>query len=178
MIWSHGQRPQQSLKKIFCVILAFSLCIAPVVAQEQSPESGSISEEYNQGWLDGQFDAKGNGIWILSGLLLGPIGLILPWVINPKVPGARLIGKSVSYVQGYTAGYQKAAKPKNFYYSLIGFGVLAVVAVIGGVLAVQAASAATDSCLSNLGSACVDSCAPDINCSPDLGCGSSLIGSQ
>ena len=100
-------------------MLAFCLSIAPVVAQEQFSESGSTSEESNQGWLDGQFDAKGNGIWILSGLLLGPIGLILPWVINPKVPGARLIGKSISYVQGYTAGYQKAAKPKNLRFEII-----------------------------------------------------------
>jgi hypothetical protein len=131
-----------------------------------------MSEDYNQGWMDGQFDAKGNGVWILSGLLLGPIGIILPWVINPKVPGSRLIGKSVGYVQGYTAGYRKTAKPKNFYYSLIGFGVWAVAVVVGGILAVRAAESAADTCTANLGQACVDSCSPDINCSPNLGYGS------
>jgi len=162
----------KSYRKVLCLILALCLAVAPVVAQESSGEAGSMSEDYRQGWLDGQADAKGNGVWILSGLLLGPIGIILPWVINPKVPGARLIGKSVGYVEGYTAGYRQKAKPRNFYYSLIGFGVWAVAAVVGLVFAVRTAESAADSCATALGQDCADSCMPDINCSPDLGCGS------
>lgn len=162
----------KSYRKILCVILVLCLSVAPVVAQESSDDSEDMSEDYNQGWLDGQADAEGNGVWVLSGLLLGPIGIILPWVINPKVPGARLIGKSVGYVQGYTAGYRQKAKPKNFYYSLIGFGVWAVVVVVGGILVVRSAESAADSCGANLGQSCSDSCAPNINCAPDLGCSS------
>ena len=163
---------KQSYRKVLCLILALCLGIAPVVAQEGSDNSESMSEDYNQGWLDGQRDAHGNGVWVLSGLLLGPIGIILPWVINPKVPGGRLIGKSVAYVEGYTAGYRQKAKPKNFYYSLIGFGIWSVAVVVGGVLAVRAAESAADSCASNLSQECADSCLPDINCAPDLGCSS------
>jgi len=162
----------KSYRKILCVILVPCLSVAPVVAQESSGGSEGMSEDYNQGWLDGQADAEGNGVWVLSGLLLGPIGIILPWVINPKVPGARLIGKSVGYVQGYTAGYRQKAKPKNFYYSLIGFGVWAVVVVVGGVLVVRSAESAADSCSANLGQSCSDSCTQNINCAPDLGCSS------
>jgi hypothetical protein len=155
-------------KKVLCLILALCLAVAPVVAQEGSGESENYSEEYNQGWLDGQADAEGSGIWIVSGLLLGPIGIILPWVINPKVPGTRLIGKSVGYVEGYTAGYRKKTKPKNFYYSLIGFGVWAVVAVVGTVLMVRTAESASESCADS----CAESFSENLNCSPDLGCSS------
>jgi hypothetical protein len=171
MLERQGSR-NKSHRKVLCLILALCLCVAPVVAQEGSGGSGTMSEDYNQGWLDGQLDAEGNGVWVLSGLLLGPIGIILPWVINPKVPGTRLIGKSIGYIEGYTAGYRQKAKPKNFYYSLIGFGVWAVAVVVGGILAVRAAESAADSCAANLGQSCADSCSENINCAPDLGCSS------
>jgi len=158
--------------KVLCLGLALCLVVAPVVAQDNSDESENFSEDYNQGWLDGQADAEGSGVWILSGLLLGPIGIILPWVINPKVPGARLIGKSVGYVEGYTAGYRQKAKPKNFYYSLIGFGVWAVVAVVGTILMVRTAESAADSCADSCSTSMGESCSENLNCSPDLGCSS------
>jgi hypothetical protein len=160
-------------RKVICVVLALCLAGASVFAQDSSGQYENYTEDYNQGWLDGQADAEGSGVWILSGLLLGPIGIILPWVINPKVPGARLIGKSVGYMEGYTAGYRQKAKPKNFYYSLIGFGVWAVVAVVGTVLAVRAAESTADSCSEAMGQSCAESCSENLNCSPDLGCSSS-----
>ena len=138
-------------RKALCLLLALCLCVAPAVAQDSSRESESMTEDYNQGWLDGQADAEGSGVWILSGLLLGPIGIILPWVINPKVPGARLIGKSVGFVEMFSAGYRQKAKPKNFYYSLIGFGIRAVATVVGVVLAVRTAESTADSCATSLG---------------------------
>jgi hypothetical protein len=159
-------------KRAFCLVLALCLVGAPVAAQEGSGESEDYSAEYNQGWLDGQADAEGSGVWIVSGLLLGPVGIILPWVINPKVPGARLIGKSLGYVEGYTAGYRNKAKPKNFYYSLIGSGVWAVVAVVGTVLAVRTAESASGSCADAFARSCSDSCSENLNCSPDMGCSS------
>ena len=159
----------EPLRKGIALILSLCLCAAPLAAEQESDESGSMVEEYNQGWLDGQVDAEGKGIWVLSGLFLGPIGIILPWVINPKVPGTRLIGKSAAYVEGYTDGYRQKAKPKNFLYSMIGFGVWAVVAVAGTVLAVRAAESATDSCAEAFGQECAESCMPDVNCSPNLG---------
>jgi hypothetical protein len=159
-------------KKVLCVALVACLVAVPVVAQDSSGESEDFTTDYNQGWLDGQADAEGSGVWILSGLLLGPIGIILPWVINPKVPGARLIGKSVGYVEGYTAGYRQKAKPKNFYYSLIGFGIFAVVAVVGTVLAVRTAESAADSCADSCSTSLGESCSENLNCSPDLGCSS------
>ena len=159
-------------KKVICLGLVLCLVVAPGVAQDSSEESGDYTTDYNKGWLDGQADAEGSGVWILSGLLLGPIGIILPWVINPKVPGTRLIGKSVGYIEGYTAGYRQKAKPKNFYYSLIGFGVWAVVAVVGTILVARTAESAADSCSDSCSTSIGQSCSENLNCSPDLGCSS------
>jgi len=144
---------------VFAVVLIMSLATAPAFAQQS---------EYEQGKLQGELDAKGQAVWILSGLLLGPIGLILPWVINPHVPGANLIGKSLEYVTGYMDGYRHDAKPKNFLYSLIGFAVWGAVATAVLVGAAQSADQAANSCGGGCGDAfnnsmndaCSSSCSP------------------
>jgi hypothetical protein len=144
---------------VFAVVLIMSLATAPAFAQQS---------EYEQGKLQGELDARGQAVWILSGLLLGPIGLILPWVINPHVPGANLIGKSLEYVTGYMDGYRHDAKPKNFLYSLIGFAVWGAVATAVLVGAAQSADQAANSCGGGCGDAfnnsmndaCSSSCSP------------------
>ena len=142
---------------VFAVVLIMSLATAPAFAQQS---------EYEQGKLQGELDARGQAVWILSGLLLGPIGLILPWVINPHVPGANLIGKSLEYVTGYMDGYRHDAKPKNFLYSLIGFAVWGAVATAVLVGAAQSADQAANSCgcgdafNNSMNDACSSSCSP------------------
>jgi hypothetical protein len=146
---------------VFAVVLIMSLATAPAFAQQS---------EYEQGKLQGELDARGQAVWILSGLLLGPIGLILPWVINPHVPGANLIGKSLEYVTGYMDGYRHDAKPKNFLYSLIGFAVWGAVATAVLVGAAQSADQAANSCGGGCGDAfnnsindaCSSSCSPPL----------------
>ena len=146
---------------VFAVVLIMSLATAPAFAQQS---------EYEQGKLQGELDARGQAVWILSGLLLGPIGLILPWVINPHVPGANLIGKSLEYVTGYMDGYRHDAKPKNFLYSLIGFAVWGAVATVVLVGAAQSADQAANSCGGGCGDAfnnsmndaCSSSCSPQL----------------
>jgi hypothetical protein len=147
--------------------MALILCLAAAPAFAQQTE-------YEQGKLQGEMDARGQAVWILSGLLLGPIGLILPWIINPRVPGANLIGKSVEYVTGYMDGYRHQAKPKNFLYSLVGFAVWGVAAVVVTVTLANAANETATAC----GDACSGSCsdafsnwasdACNPSCSPQL----------
>jgi hypothetical protein len=120
-------------------------------------------------------DARGQAVWILSGLLLGPIGLILPWVINPRVPGANLIGKSAEWVAGYMDGYRHEAKPKNFLYSLVGFAVWGAAAVALAVGLTNAANSSANACGESCGSSCgdvfdnwaTDACSSS-SCSPQL----------
>lgn len=148
------------LRGTLAVVLILCLGAAPVFAQQ---------EDYQMGKLQGEVDARGQAVWILSGLLLGPIGLILPWVINPRVPGANLIGKSAEYVAGYMDGYRHEAKPKNFLYSLVGFAVWGV-AVVG--LAVGLANAA-DSSANACGESCGTACGDAFNNWASDSCGSS-----
>jgi hypothetical protein len=124
------------------VAAAIVLCLiaAPLAAQEESESAEAAQAETNQaqadrdraaGYLDGELAASGKGVWLLSGLFLGPIGLVLPWVVSPKVPGGNLIGKSAEYVESFTQAYKVKARKRNFLYSLGGFGILAAVAMVG-----------------------------------------------
>jgi hypothetical protein len=150
---------------VLAIALVLSLAAAPAFAEQT---------EYEQGKLQGELDAKGQAVWILSGLLLGPIGLILPWIINPHVPGANLIGKSLEYVTGYMDGYRHEAKPKNFLYSLIGFVVWGIAATALAVSLARSADQAATSCGEGCGSGCNDvfdnwlSDACSSSCSPQL----------
>jgi hypothetical protein len=153
------------LRGALAIVLILCLGAAPAFAQQT---------EYELGKLQGEVDARGQAVWILSGLLLGPIGLILPWVINPRVPGASLIGKSAEYVAGYMDGYRHEAKPKNFLYSLVGFAVWTAAAVALVVGMANVADSSADACGESCGSSCGDAfnnwagdaCNP--SCSPDL----------
>jgi len=146
-------------------LLVLCLAATPAFAQQT---------EYELGKIQGELDARGQAVWILSGLLLGPIGIILPWIINPHVPGANLIGKSAEWVAGYMDGYRHEAKPKNFLYSLIGFAVWGVAAVALTVSLANSANQAADACGQSCGSGCSDTfdnwldnaCSP--TCSPQL----------
>jgi hypothetical protein len=141
------------------------LCLAglPAFAQQEPTD-------YELGKLQGELDARGKAIWILSGLLLGPIGIILPWVINPHVPGANLIGKSPEYVAGYMDGYRHKAKPKNFFYSLGGFAVWTAVVTLAIIGVANSSERAADSCGESCGNAfgksLNESCSP--SCSPQF----------
>jgi hypothetical protein len=89
------------------------------------------------GYLDGELAASGKGVWLLSGLFLGPIGLVLPWIISPKVPGGNLIGKSAEYVASYSQAYKVKARKRNFLYSLGGFGILAATALVASTVYIR-----------------------------------------
>jgi hypothetical protein len=158
-------------RRVLAVVLVMGLAAAPAFAQQSESE---------QGKLQGGLDARGQAVWILSGLLLGPIGLILPWVINPRVPGANLIGKSVEYVAGYVEGYRHEARPKNFFYSLAGFAVWGVAVTVLAVSAARSAEATSTACGESCGNGCSDafgnwtSDACSSGCSPQLTVGPSL----
>lgn len=101
------------MRKYISLFLIFAFLAAPAMAQMSS-------RQYLAGKMDGERDATGNQAWILGGCLLGVIGVILAYVIEPEVPAARLMGKSPSYIQGYTEGYKSATKRKNVMYALYG----------------------------------------------------------
>jgi hypothetical protein len=158
--------------KVIAVLLSLCLVAVPVLAEE-----GEASlTEYDRGYADGEIDGGGHGVWILSGLFLGPIGLILPWIFTPEVPAGALVGKSPQYVEGYQDGYRSSTKKGNFMYSLIGLGIVVVVGigVMGtGYLIARAAEGAAESCSEAIDNSCgviADACSWDPNCVFDPTC--------
>ncbi len=116
------------MRKYIALFLVFAFIAAPVMAQMNS-------RQYLAGKMDGERDATGNQAWIIGGCLLGVVGVLLAYVIEPEVPAARLMGKSPSYIQGYTEGYRSATKRKNAMYAIYGMA-----AWIGFVIIYVAAS--------------------------------------
>jgi hypothetical protein len=105
-------------KTAVAIVLVLSVGGAPLNAKGKT-ERVNEPREYFSGLAAGHSDARGSGVWVLSGLNLGPTRLILPWVIGTEVPGGNLVGKSAQYVGGYVDEYQSKAKPRNFQYSLV-----------------------------------------------------------
>jgi hypothetical protein len=62
-----------------------------------------------QARLDARVDVKG-GLWFVVGCLLGLIGWIIAYVIEPNPPATRLLGKSADYVAVYIDSYKKEGK--------------------------------------------------------------------
>lgn len=149
------------IMKLTAALLTFILCTLPLFSAGTGTDTDTEkSYTYDQGKLDGKKDAKGNGIFFLTGLT-GPLAFILPWVIGPKVPTDHLVGKPEEYVDGYMDGYTAQAKLKNFGWAMAGFGTVAVVVgVTIGIVLVATVEAAGTSCGNSLGS----SCSPNINC--------------
>lgn len=103
--------PKPTTRTISCLMVLLIIA-TPVVAQ--TSETSSVNE-YLQGKIDGQRDGKSSSeiLWTLVGCLLGPVGVLVGYLVTPTVPGERLIGKSPEYVQGYTEGYQKKGREQN-----------------------------------------------------------------
>ena len=121
-------------RKVTSSMLIILLITVPLSAQNKT-------SEYLKGKLDGEIMAKGEPIWFLSGCLLGGLGVILPYVIEPSVPMEHLMGKSDMYTAGFMEGYRQKAKKENFKYAVYGCVTTGVVYIV--VYAVLIASIAS-----------------------------------
>ncbi|MCX7820835.1 MAG: hypothetical protein N2258_04080 [Brevinematales bacterium] len=99
----------KTLRKFMSLFVAFSIFAAPVVAF-------SADDDFIKGKTAGEADGSkaGQSMYFWLGCLLGAIGLIIPLVSDPAVPSENLVGKSQSYIQGYTEGFKTKAKDANF----------------------------------------------------------------
>ena len=102
------------LKSCLVLSLIFLLIATPLLAQQ-------TMDDYVQGKLDGERDAKGSPLWFLAGLGCGIFGAGAAYFIKPSPPTHALVGKSSSYVMGYTEGYQNKARNKNTTYACAGW---------------------------------------------------------
>ncbi len=103
------------LKIPISLIISISILAVPVAGY-------SMEDDYEIGQQDGMArgEKAGEGMYFWIGCLYGLLGLMLATVIEPYIPTDELIGKSPSYIVGYTEGYRKKAKSANFNKALIG----------------------------------------------------------
>ena len=114
------------LSRLTCII-AVALLMLQLGCSYKSPVPVDVSEpemdDYTRGLLDGDFDAHGNQVWILSGCALSALGPIVAWGEMPNPREHALLGKSQDYVRGYTYAYQNKSRVKNTNYAWKGFGI-------------------------------------------------------
>ena len=103
----------KKIRKIIVLFMVILLIATPLLAQQEM-------SEYFQGKQNGEEDAKGSNIWLLSGCIIGYWAILFAYLIEPDVPTGKLIGKSPEYVQGYTDGYKQKAKKKNVMNAIYG----------------------------------------------------------
>jgi hypothetical protein len=87
--------------------------------QVQSTSTVSIAEAQEQARLDAKADVNGS-IWFAVGCLLGCVGWVLAYAIQPNPPAMRLVGKSPEYVAAYTDAYKEAGKKVQAKQALVG----------------------------------------------------------
>ena len=89
-------------------------------------DGSNNSGDYTLGRMNGQSDARGNGLWFLAGSPglccygAGGLGILFAILIPPEPPTSALIGKSSAYILGYTEGYQSKGRWKNAGWASIG----------------------------------------------------------
>jgi len=113
----------------------------PVSANASTPDSSVRgNNDYLEGKIAGQQDAKGNATWILAGAPgaccygIGVIGVVCSVLIPPEPPVSKLLGKSSAYILGYTEGFKSKARWKNAVWSSLGCIAGTVVAAAGYLL--------------------------------------------
>jgi hypothetical protein len=83
--------------------------VAPQAAAAPQMETEALASVADQAKMDAKADVKG-GTWFVVGCLLGLVGWIIAYVVEPNPPATRLLGKSADYVAVYTDAYKKEAK--------------------------------------------------------------------
>ena len=74
-------------------------------------------------------------LWGGIGCILGPIGVLLGYFVEPSVPANRILGKSSDYVIKYSSCYKSRGKELQGTASLIGCGIGTAISIIYYVVA-------------------------------------------
>lgn len=111
-------------QRVCAIVLTVVMLTSPVLTPAAIAQESM--NDYVQGKLDGERDAKGNPVWFLAGCLAGATGVIGAYVVKPDPPAYQLLGKSPEYIMGYTEGYQNKARDRNVMYALVGCGTFVI----------------------------------------------------
>jgi len=147
---------EQVKRAAVCGLLSVSLVLAgtpratraydPVEPEAAAPAArpagnGGLAAAMAAGEADAQADTSG-GLWFAAGCLIGVVGVILGYVVEPSPPPTRMLGKSPEYVTAYTQSYRYAGKKEQGSKALT--GCLLGTAIAVAIYAVLVASVAND----------------------------------
>ncbi len=143
-------------KKLLSILLVISIFLMSTKAFALEEES---FDDYSRGKEDGRAKAEkyGAGGFLLLGCVLSWLGFMISFVVDPAVPQNELIGKSESYILGYTSAYKEIVKSKNINRALIGSFINTGVVVIGGIGLFAFMLSETSKTSSTGGSNCIQS---------------------
>lgn len=107
-----------------------------VAVQVTVPATQAYANEAASAAMAAENDADADtsdALWFGAGCLLGLLGVLVAYVIEPSPPLVRLMGKSSEYVVFYTAAYKsagKSAQGKNALYGCTAITILYVAASV------------------------------------------------
>ncbi len=107
-------------RKVISMLMVMLLVAVPVFAPD----------DYVQGKLDGERDAKASPLWFIAGLGCGIFGVGAAYLIKPRPPATALVGKSVEYVMGYTEAYENKGRNQNTMWACVGWTTWAVIYLV------------------------------------------------
>jgi len=105
-----------NLKKPVAILMVVLVIFGPMSEVAQSGD-----EEYKAGRLHGEREAKGESGWIIAGLLLGPIGITLAYLLKPSAYAGNIENRSPEYTRGYREGYRERTVKYNVDAAATGF---------------------------------------------------------
>lgn len=101
----------EKVTAVFMAILLFSI---PILAQESQTQQATREAQ-----VQAASDVNST-TWFIIGCLLGAIGWLISFLVEPNPPAAQLLGKSPDYVAVYTDAYKRKAKSIQQNKALIG----------------------------------------------------------
>ncbi len=129
------------MKKLFIwsLIAIFLFTVSPVQLIAQTTKS--TGDTCAQAQMDAGLDVN-KFLWGAIGFLLGPVGVLIAYVVPPSPPAMKLMGKSSEYVFSYTQCYQEKGKSEQGTASLIGCAIAGVLYIIYYIWVISTVTAA------------------------------------
>jgi len=124
------------MKKFIVVFLVFSLLFTALPL--------NTFAQCNEAQADAERDVSAI-LWIGIGFLLGPVGVLIGYMVAPSPPASRIMGKSSNYVMQYTSCYQDKAKSVQGINSIIGCAISGVLVIVYYIWAMSVVTAAATS---------------------------------
>lgn len=99
------------------------LLMVSLLSLQTFPQQKARTEDLLTACRDGQIAAKYNQdgfLWYSAGCLMGLIGILLAYVVEPVPPAVALMGKTPEYAFAYTDCYRTTAKRTRAQYAFAG----------------------------------------------------------